>query len=72
MGVLSAPSLGLPSLVAAGEAGWADSPSQAHLPMTRGSQTRLKEGEGRKEGLAKACPNPWDQGPKVGEPEGKE
>lgn len=52
----SAPSPGLPSLVAAGEAGWADSPSQAHLPMTSGSQARLREGEGGKEGLAKACP----------------
>lgn len=45
----------VPSPAAAGKAGWADSPSQAHLPMTSGSQAPLKEGEGMKEGLAKAC-----------------
>lgn len=58
MEVSSALSPGLQSLVAAGEAGWVDSPSQTHLPMTSRSQSQLKEREGRKEGLAKACPKP--------------
>ena len=58
VGVSSAPSPGLPSpslsLVAAGQAGWAHSPGQAHLPMTTGP-TSPQEGEGRKEGPPKAC-----------------